>query len=83
MKGPWPQPAQDRLEPAAIAYADRFPAWGHRKLALFMREDGLTAPDSTVLRPHESSKLRRPLDVHHKACKTQPILKSTRPEPLP
>ena len=34
MKGPWPSPARDRVEPAAIAYADRFPAWGHRKLAM-------------------------------------------------
>lgn len=29
-KGPWPSPARDRVEPAALAYADRFPAWGHR-----------------------------------------------------
>lgn len=27
-KGPWPAPQQDRVEPTAIAYADRFPAWG-------------------------------------------------------
>jgi putative transposase len=32
VKGPWPAPARDRVEPSAIAYADRFPAWGHRKL---------------------------------------------------
>jgi putative transposase len=50
VKGPWPAPAQDRVEPAAIAYADRFPAWGHRKLAMLMRVDGQHAPDSTVLR---------------------------------
>jgi len=34
VKGPWPSPARDRVELAAIAYADRFPAWGHRKLAM-------------------------------------------------
>lgn len=50
VKGPWPAPARDRVEPAAIAYADRFPAWGHRKLAMLMRVDGQHAPDSTVLR---------------------------------
>lgn len=49
-RGPWPAPARDRVEPAAIAYADRFPAWGHRKLAMLMRVDGHLAPDSTVLR---------------------------------
>ena len=40
VKGPWPSPARDRVEPAAIADADRFPAWGHRKLAMLMRVDG-------------------------------------------
>ncbi len=50
VKGPWPAPAQDRVEPVAIAYADRFPAWGHRKIAMLMRIDGHHAPDSTVLR---------------------------------
>lgn len=49
-KGPWPAPQRDRAEPVAIAYADRFPAWGHRKLAMLMRVDGHQAPDSTVLR---------------------------------
>jgi putative transposase len=50
VRGPWPAPARDRVEPVAIAYADRFPAWGHRKLAMLMRADGHRAPDSTVLR---------------------------------
>jgi transposase InsO family protein len=49
-KGPWPAPARDRVEPAAVAYADRFPAWGHRKIAMLMRVDGHRAPDATVLR---------------------------------
>ena len=49
VKGPWPAPARDRVEPAAIEYADRFPAWGHRKVAMLMRVDGHRAPDSTVL----------------------------------
>ena len=50
VKGPWPSPAADRVEPVAISYADRFPAWGHRKIAMLMRVDGHRAPDSTVLR---------------------------------
>ncbi len=50
VKGPWPAPAADRIEPVAVAYADRFPAWGHRKIAMLMRVDGHRAPDSTVLR---------------------------------
>ncbi len=50
VKGPWPAPAADRVEPVAIAYADRFPAWGHRKIAMLMRVDGHRGPDSTVLR---------------------------------
>jgi putative transposase len=50
VKGPWPAPAADRIEPVAVVYADRFPAWGHRKIAMLMRVDGHRAPDSTVLR---------------------------------
>ncbi len=49
-KGPWPAPEADRVEPVAITYADRFPAWGHRKIATLMQVDGHRAPDSTVLR---------------------------------
>jgi putative transposase len=30
-KGPWPKPAADRLEPVAVAYADRYPQWGSRR----------------------------------------------------
>ncbi len=62
MKGPWPAPAADRVEPAAIAYADRFPAWGHRKLAMLMRVDGHRAPDATVLRALKRSGRVQPID---------------------
>ena len=62
MKGPWPAPVRDRVEPAAIAYADRFPAWGHRKLAMLMRIDGHHAPDSTVLRALRRSGRVLPVD---------------------
>ena len=50
VRGPWPAPARDRIEPDAVSYADRFPAWGHRKVAALIRADGQAAPDSTVLR---------------------------------
>ena len=50
VKGPWPAPSADRVEPVAVEYADRFPAWAHRKVAMLMRVDGHHAPDSTVLR---------------------------------
>jgi len=61
-KGPWPAPACDRVEPAAIEYADRFPAWGHRKVAMLMRVDGHHAPDSTVLRALRRSGRVQPVD---------------------
>jgi len=38
-RGPWPAPAQDRVEPVAVSFADRYPAWGHRKLAELIRVD--------------------------------------------
>jgi hypothetical protein len=44
VRGRWPAPAADRVEPAAVAYADRFPAWGHRKIAMLMRLDGYRRP---------------------------------------
>ena len=61
-KGPWPAPQRDRAEPVAIAYADRFPAWGHRKLAMLMRVDGHQAPDSTVLRALKRTGRVLPID---------------------
>ncbi len=62
VKGPWPAPAADRIEPTAIAYADRFPAWGHRKVGELMRVDGHRAPDSTVLRALRRTGRVQPLD---------------------
>jgi hypothetical protein len=49
-EGPRPAPQRDRVKPAVIAYADRLPAWGHRKVAMLVRVDGHDAPDSTVVR---------------------------------
>jgi putative transposase len=50
VKGPWPTPSADRIEPTAIVYADRYPQWGSRTIATLMRLDGHHAPDSTVYR---------------------------------
>jgi hypothetical protein len=61
-KGPWPAPARDRVEPTAIEYADRFPAWGHRKIGMLMRVDGHRAPDATVLRALRRSGRVQPID---------------------
>ena len=61
-KGPWPAPEQDRIEPVAMEYADRLPAWGHRKVGELMRVDGHHAPDSTVLRALRRSGRVQPVD---------------------
>ena len=50
VKGPWPTPSADRLEPDAVASADKWPQWGSRTIATPMRIDGINAPDSTVYR---------------------------------
>ena len=44
VKGPWPTPSADRIEPIAVAYADRYPQWGSRTIATLMRIDGTTPP---------------------------------------
>lgn len=62
VKGPRPAPTRDRVEPTAIEYADRFPAWGHRKVAELMRVDGHHAPDATVLRALRRSGRVQPID---------------------
>ncbi len=49
-RGPCPAPSRDLIEPVAVSYADRWPAWGHHKIAALMRADGFQAPESTVLR---------------------------------
>ena len=68
-KGPWPAPACDRVEPAAVATADRYPAWGHRKIAELIRVDAHHAPDSTVLR--SLKRTGRVLPVDYQAQRRQ------------
>ena len=50
VKGPWPHPAQDRVEAAAVAMAARWPAWGHRKITALLRADGVDCAEATVKR---------------------------------
>jgi transposase InsO family protein len=68
-KGPWPAPSADRIEPVAVVYADRFPAWGHRKIATLMQVDGHYAPTSTVLRALKRT--GRVLEVDYQAERRQ------------
>jgi transposase InsO family protein len=69
VKGPWPTPSADRLEPDAVAYADRWPQWGSRTIATLMRIDGLHAPDSTVYRALKRA--GRVLEVNYQAERRQ------------
>ena len=68
VKGPWPAPSADRVEPVAVEYADRFPAWAHRKVAMLMRVDGHHAPDSTVLRALKRTGRVLPVGLPGRAC---------------
>jgi putative transposase len=40
VRGPWPAPIVDRIEPLVEKYAQDWPAWGHRKVHAIMRVDG-------------------------------------------
>ena len=50
VKGPWPTPSADRIEATALAYADAYPQWGSKTIAMLMRADGHYGPDATVYR---------------------------------
>ena len=50
VRGPWPTPAQDLVEQKLLEVADKWPAWGHRKIAQITRTDGIAVSDSTALR---------------------------------
>jgi transposase InsO family protein len=50
VKGPWPTPSADRIEPTALAYADAYPQWGSKTIAMLMRADGHYGPNATVYR---------------------------------
>ena len=69
VKGPWPTPSADRIEPVAVAYADRYPQWGSRTIATLMRTDGHEAPDSTTYRALK--RVGRVLEVTYQADRRQ------------
>lgn len=69
VKGPWPAPSTDRIEPTAVDYADRYPQWGSRTIATLMRIDGHHAPDSTVYRALKRT--GRVLEVDYQAERRQ------------
>ena len=69
VKGPWPTPSADQLEPDAVAYADKWPQWDSRTIATLMRIDGIHAPDSTVYRALKRA--GRVLEVNYQAERRQ------------
>ena len=40
VKGPWPAPVVDRIEPVVAKHLQEWPAWGHRKITAIARIDG-------------------------------------------
>jgi putative transposase len=62
VKGPWPAPAREALDPVAAKYAADWPAWGHRKIHALMAVDGHTASTSTVERAMRARGLLQPID---------------------
>ena len=69
VRGPWPTPSADRIEPVAVSYADRYPQWGSRTIATLMRIDGHHAPDSTVYRALKRT--GRVLEIDYQAERRQ------------
>lgn len=49
-KGPWPAPVAEQVEPVVVKYAERYPAWGHRKVWALVRHAGHRVSPSTVER---------------------------------
>jgi transposase InsO family protein len=62
VKGPWPAPIVDELEPVVAKYAADWPAWGHRKIHWMMEADGHTVSRSSVERAMRRRRLLQPID---------------------
>jgi hypothetical protein len=60
-KGPWPAPVVDRVEPLAAKYAERWAAWGHRKVWGLLAADGVRASPSSVRRAMARRGLLQPV----------------------
>jgi putative transposase len=50
VKGPWPTPVLDAIEPDVVKTAEAWPAWGHRKVWAMMRHDDHDVTVSSVRR---------------------------------
>jgi len=50
VKGPWPAPVAERVEPEVVKHAEAHVAWGHRKVWAMTRYDGHQVSQATVLR---------------------------------
>lgn len=64
VKGPWPAPVREVIEPLVAKYAADFPAWGHRKIHALMAADGIHASLSSVERAMRARGLLQPVDYH-------------------
>lgn len=62
VKGPWPAPAVEAIEPLAAKYAADWPAWGHRKIHAIMAAGGHHASVSAVERAMRRRGLLQPVD---------------------
>lgn len=60
----WPAPVVDSIADHAAAEAQRWSAWGHRKIWAMMRADGVTASQSSVYRALHRQGLLQPARYH-------------------
>ncbi len=62
VKGPWPAPVTDEIEPLVEKYAQAWPAWGHRKVHAIMDIDGhRVGSQSSVARAMARRNLLQPV----------------------
>ena len=64
IKGPWPAPVVDAIEPTVAKLAESWPAWGHRKIAAMHTLDhpDLPASVASVERAMRRRNLLQPVD---------------------
>lgn len=64
VKGPWPAPVVDRIEPTVAKLAAEFPAWGHRKIWALHNLDwpNKVVSQSSVRRAMARRDLLQPVD---------------------
>jgi transposase InsO family protein len=61
-KGPWPAPVVEAITEDAVAMAQTWSAWGHRKVAAMLHADGHTASTSSILRALRRAGMVQPVD---------------------